>query len=79
MPRFEDKHIACLKNAMLPRLPDCYFLPEDYPGIIKETGLNHAQIEQWGKNLRLRLPVAQDRENFLRTTVEAEKVRVICV
>ena len=74
MPRFEDKHISCLKKVMLQRIPDCYFVPEDYPGIIKETGLDQAQIEQWGKHLRSRLPVALDREAFLRATGEAEKV-----
>ena len=74
MPRFEDKHISCLKKVMLQRIPDCYFVPEDYPGIIEETGLNQAQIEKWAENLRLRLPVPQDRETFLRVTGDAEKV-----
>ena len=74
MPRFEDKYISCLKKVMLQRIPDCYFVPEDYPGIIEETGLNQAQIEQWSWNLRSRLPVPQDREAFLRATGEADEV-----
>lgn len=76
MPRFEDEHITCLKKAMLPRTPDCYFVPDDYPGIIKETGLNQAQIEKWADHLRSRLPVPQDRENFLRNTGGQEEVPV---
>jgi len=74
MPRFEDQHITCLKKAMLLRFPECYFVPEDYPGIIKETGLNQAQIEKWAEHLRYRMPVPQDREAFLRSTGEPEKV-----
>jgi len=75
MPRFEDEHITCLKRVMLTRIPECNFAAEDYPVIIKETGLEQAQIEQWGKHLRARLPVAQDRETFLRSTGEPDKVR----
>jgi hypothetical protein len=74
MPRFEDKHITCLKQAMLRRIPECYFLAEDRPAIMEETGLCQAQIEQWAKNLRARLPVAHDREAFLRSSGEPDKV-----
>ena len=73
MPRFEDAHISTLKTAMLQRIPDCYFVPEDYPGIIRATGLNQAQIEQWAKHIRNRIPVAQDREAFLRLSGEQEE------
>ena len=72
MPRFEDAHISTLKTAMLQRIPDCYFVPEDYPGIIRATGLNQAQIEQWAKHIRNRIPVAQDREAFLRSKEEPD-------
>ena len=58
---------------MLQRIPDCYFVPEDYPGIIRATGLNQAQIEQWAKHIRNRIPVAQDREAFLRLSGEQEE------
>lgn len=74
MPRFLDSHIACLKRAMLRRIPECYFLTEDYPAITQETGLCHAQIEKWAEHLRYRLPVANDRETFLRATGETDKV-----
>ena len=79
MPRFEDEHITCLKRVMLPRLPECFFAPEDYPVIMAETGLNQAQIEQWAWNLRFRLPVAQDREAFLRVTGAPEQVVNCCL
>jgi hypothetical protein len=74
MPHFEDKYITCLKQAMLRRIPECYFQAEDYPVIMEETGLNQAQIEQWAKHLRARLPVAHDREAFLCSTSEPDKV-----
>ena len=59
---------------MLPRLPECFFAPEDYPVITAETGLNQAQIEQWAWNLRFRLPVAQDREAFIHANGALEQV-----
>jgi hypothetical protein len=74
MPRFEDEHITCLKRVMLPRLPECFFAPEDYPVITAETGLTQAQIEQWAWHFRFRLPVAQDREAFLRANGAPEQV-----
>jgi hypothetical protein len=79
MPRFEDEHITSLKRVMLPRLPECFFAPEDYPVVMAETGLNQAQIEQWARHLRFRLPVAQDREAFLRTTGAPEQVVIPCL
>ena len=73
MPRFEDAHISTLKTAMLQRIPDCYFVPEDYPGIIRATGLNQEQIEKWAEHLRYRIPMVQDREAFLRLSGEQEE------
>ena len=64
---------------MLPRLPECFFAPEDYPAITAETGLNQAQIEQWARHLRFRLPVAQDREAFLRANGAPEQVLLLCL
>ena len=75
MPRFEDEYIACLKRVMLRRIPECHLAAEDYPVITEATGLEQAQIEQWAKNLRARLPAAEDREAFLRATGEPDKVR----
>ena len=74
MPRFQDEYIAVLKKAMLPRLPACYFTPEDVGAVQVETALNKEQIEQWAKHLRFRLPRAEDREAFLRAEGEPEKV-----
>lgn len=59
---------------MLPRLPECFFAPEDYPIITAETRLNHAQIEQWACHFRFRIPMTQDREAFLRTNEPSDKV-----
>jgi len=74
MPRFQDEHVAALKRAMLKRVPECLFTPEDVEQITEETGLNHAQIQCWGENLRYRLK-AEDREGFLRSDGSSEKVR----
>lgn len=74
MPRFEDEHISCLKRVMLPRLPGCFFAPEDFPIITGETGLNKEQIEQWAWNLRFRLPMDVDREAFIRANETPEQV-----
>ena len=44
-----------------------------------ETELNEAQIEKWAEHLRYRLPVAQDREAFLRATGAPEQVFNYCL
>jgi len=75
MPRFQNEHIAVLKRAMLPRLPECYYTPEDVTRVHEETGLNYSQIEKWADHLRFRLPKTEDRDAFLRSTGEEEKVR----
>lgn len=74
MPRFQDEHVAVLKRVMLPRLPGCYFAPEDVSAVQAETGLNQAQIEKWADHLRFRMPKTEDRDAFLRRTAEQEKV-----
>jgi len=73
--RFLDEHITCLKRVMLPRFPECKFTQEDYEEVMKETGLNQAQVDQWAKHLRFRLPVDEDRKAFLVATGKPEKVR----
>ena len=75
MPRFQNEHVAVLKRVMLPRLPGCYFAPEDVSAVQAETGLNQAQIEKWADNMRFRLFKHEDRAMFLRSTGEEEKVR----
>lgn len=75
MPRFQNEHVAVLKRVMLPRLPGCYFAPEDVSAVQAETGLNQAQIEKWADHLRFRMPKHEDRAMFLRSTGEEEKVR----
>ena len=72
--RFLDEHITCLKRVMLPRFPECKFTQEDHEEVMKETGLNKAQIEQWAWNLRYRFSVDEDRKTFLVATGKPEKV-----
>ena len=79
MPRFQNEHIAVLKRAMLPRLPECYFTPEDVVKVQAETGLSQAQIEKWADNFRFRLPRPEDRESWLRAEEEQETVRGSCM
>jgi len=74
MPRFQDEHITVLKRTILPRLPGCCFTAEDCLALEQGTGLNKAQIEKWAEHLRFRLPRDEDKEAFLRTEVELEKV-----
>ena len=65
MPRFENAHVAFIKRTMLPRVPTCLFCNEDIELIAEETGLDDAQIQQWGKNFRLRY-APEEREKILR-------------
>lgn len=74
MPRFQEEHSTVLKRVMLPRLPGCFFTPEDIGIVLKETGLDIAQIEQWAKNFRIRLPRVEDKEAFLRASGGQETV-----
>ena len=65
MPRFLNTHVAFIKRTMLPRVPACLFSKEDVELVAQETGLDDAQIQQWGKNFRLRY-AAEEREKVLR-------------
>lgn len=69
MPRFDDSHINVIRRVLLPRIPECLFTAEDIERITSETGLDVAQILQWGKNFRLRYPPA-DREKVLSNPVD---------
>jgi len=64
MPRFENAHVAFIKRTMLPRVPVCLFSKEDVALIAAETGLDDAQIQQWGKHFRLRF-APDEREKVL--------------
>ena len=69
MPRFQDEHVAALKTVMLKRVPECLFTAEDVEQLVKETGLNYAQINEWAKNFRFRVEVDQ-REKHLKNQEE---------
>lgn len=75
MPRFQDEFITVLKRVMLPRLPACYFTPEDVAAVQAETPLTKEQIEFWARNMRYRIPREEDRIAFIRAEGEQEKVR----
>ena len=65
MPRFAYAHLALIKRTMLPRAPACLFTQGDVELIAGDTGLDEAQIQQWGKNFRLRY-TPEEREQVLR-------------
>jgi len=73
MSQFTEETVAELKKAMLARMPECLYTAEDYVALTTKTGLNHAQIEQWAKNMRFRYG-QEDRERWLQTNELAEKV-----
>lgn len=74
MPRFQDEYISVLKRVMQPRLPACYFTPEDVDAVQAETPLTKEQIDFWAKNMRFRMPRQEDREAFLLSEKGREKV-----
>ena len=74
MPRFPDSSVACLKRTMLARQPHFMFTTSDVQNVMKETGLDKAQVQDWADNLRYRFKIRtlDDTMIFLRST---EKVR----
>ena len=77
MPRFSNTVLTCLKRAILPRAPACYFTPEDVELLVGQTGLERSTILHWAENLRWKsksgLEVG-DVEAFLRNTDLDQKV-----
>ena len=65
MSRFPEASITCLKGIMLTRAPEFFFKPEDESIIVRETGLNAAQISKWSENFRMRYESTQERMDFL--------------
>ena len=65
MPRFTDAYLVVLNTTMLSRVPGCLFTEEDIQFIAEKTGLDVAQIQQWARNFRLRVP-SEKRGEFLR-------------
>ena len=45
-----------MKKTMLPHVPFCKFTEANLGVIQEETGLDRAQIEDWEKNFRFRVP-----------------------
>jgi len=76
MPRFSNAVLACLKRAMLPRAPACYFTPEDVELLAGQTDLDRTTILHWAENLRWRSGNGSlvDVGAYLRASDADEKV-----
>ena len=64
MPRFQDAHVLLLRATIKRRLPDCNFTEDDIGSLVSDTGLDAAQIQQWGWNFRLRVPLEERARNL---------------
>lgn len=76
MPRFSNAVLACLKRAMLPRAPACYFTDEDVELLAGQTHLDRTAILHWAENLRWKSGngLLVDVGAFLRASDAEEKV-----
>ena len=84
MPRFSQADEAFLKRTMLPRVPACFYTPEDLDLIMKETGMEKGTILHWAANLRWRAGINQlsgsmglGVEEFLKTSPDVVTEKVI--
>ena len=74
MPRFPEESIVCLKRTMLARAGHEFkFTPADVEEILKETGLNQAQVQVWTDHFRMRYATEKERVDFLSAEI-VEKV-----
>ena len=67
MPRFPEGSVACLKRMMLIRAPQFRFSAGDVEDIVKETGLNQAQVQVWADHFRMRYESEKERTDFLKS------------
>jgi nicotinic acid phosphoribosyltransferase len=74
MPRFTKEMGDCLKAKMLQRLDTMTFSEQDVQEIIREHGLNEAQISQWMRNFRFRY-ASKSKEEIEAYLRNEEKVR----
>jgi len=65
MSRLLNAHAIFINRTMTPNVPACLFSKEDVELIAAETGLDDAQVQQWGKNFRLHY-TPEEREKVLR-------------
>ena len=75
MPRFHESSVACLKHAMLTQAPAFMFSPDDVQQIIRNTGLNQAQVQVWAEHFRMRYLTEKDRLDFLKADAADKPVR----
>ena len=64
-PRFRDESIAALNKALLRRVPDCRFTPEDVEELKQSEDLSEAQINMFAAHFRHRNPDVENRRNVL--------------
>ena len=69
MPRFPEESVSCLKRTMLTRSPSFVFTTGDVESIMKETGLDKAQVQAWAELFRFRCKFKKfdDTLDFLRS------------
>jgi hypothetical protein len=69
MPRFPEESILCLKRTMLARQPNFMFTASDVQSVMKETGLDKAQVQAWTELFRFRCKFKKfdDTLDFLRS------------
>lgn len=70
MPRFPDSSVTCLKRTMLARQPHFMFTPSDIENVMKETGLDKAQVQAWTEQFRYHCKIKKtdDILKILRST-----------
>ena len=67
MPRFPDESVTCLKRTMLARQPHFMFTTSDVENVMKETGLNSAQVWMWAEKFRFHNETEKARKDFLES------------
>ncbi len=66
-PRFPEESVACLKRTMLVRQPHFMFNANDVENVMKETGLENAQIKVWAEKFRFHYETEKARKGFLES------------
>ena len=80
VPKVTDEMFLPLKRLMLSRAPVFKFTPEDVESLVKESGLNKAQVEKWAENILFcsTIQPLEDLLNSLRRDIyRAEDASII--
>ena len=68
-PRFRDESIIVMNRALLQRVPECIYTPDDIAELQQSEGLDAAQIIIYAKNFRAR---TQNEDRALALTLGHE-------